>query len=748
MFVKTSVPMPYAALRRITFLAPLLAGVCVAQTDVRGTVSDSSSGERIPYANIVVAGATRGVAANAVGFYLLPSMPAGTYEITATAVGFQPLRKSVDVRGTTPITLNFLLKPQAVELEEVVVSGRAKPEQMEVQTSVHIVDKMELQRVPISGQADILRSLQILPGIVSTSDVNTQFYVRGGSGDQNLFLLDGMRIYNPFHAFGLFGSIDPDIIRTAEIYTGAFPADFGGRLSSVVNMVSRDGNASRFAGEASMNLLSTELQLEGPLSENVQLLFSGRKSLFSETFTRFFKSDVPLVFHDAFLKLTMKDSESQNRYGFRGFISEDRLLGATSADPDYRWSTSAFSVTSNVLSTDRMFWDVAVSAGSFGSERSGGNVQGTSNKVTELGLRTDITYYTDSRDLILFGFEFYFPNAQYQFINRLGVPSKIGETLPELSVWIRHQLRSLLLKADIGLRVDAGSLLRWGDAASAIQPRVSFSYHLTDLWLAKLSFGRFSQSFITVTNEDDVLPVFTPWIVIPKDLQPERADHYVAGFEGPVAEGISTNIQFFYKDYGSLVSYNRDRIEPSDPEFANAVGESYGTDALLRYSHPFVDAYVAYTFTRVILNLNGFRYSPRYDRRHTVNALMVLHPWAALDISFRWEFGSGLPFTRSVGFYDRLTLSGRFPDPFYEETGTPIAIYGDKNSARLPAYHRMDVSLRYRLRLFGGLGVAAGASVVNVYDQQNIFYFDRRTGRRYTMLGFFPSASVSLEYQP
>ncbi|MEX0737206.1 MAG: TonB-dependent receptor, partial [Bacteroidota bacterium] len=172
---------------------PLLA----QQSDLRGVVSDSSTGERIPYANIVITSINKGAAANLSGFYLIPSVPAGTYQVTASAVGFVRQIRTVIVRGAEPVTLNFRLPSQAVELEEIVVSGKSKPELLDVQTSVHVIDKAEMKLVPVTTQGDVLKSIQILPGFVSTSDVNSQFNVRGGGSDQNLILLDGMRIYNP-----------------------------------------------------------------------------------------------------------------------------------------------------------------------------------------------------------------------------------------------------------------------------------------------------------------------------------------------------------------------------------------------------------------------------------------------------------------------------------------------------------------------------------------------------------------------
>lgn len=721
------------------------------QADIHGTVSDSTTGERIPYANVIVLGLSKGSAANTAGYYRIPSLPLGAYDIQASAVGFEKRTVRVVVLDDKTITVNFVLPPSTVRLNEVVVTESMKPELLSTQTSVHVIDQSELKQVPVGPQPDILKSIQILPGFVTTSDVNAQFYVRGGAGDQNLFLLDGMRIYNPFHAFGLFSTFDPDIVRTTEVYTGAFPSDFGGRLSAVVNMISRDGNAGQFSSGVNVNFLSSKIQIEGPIGNSVQGIFTGRKSLFSNTFKTYLKQDVPLSFYDAFAKLSIKDPSSQDRYSVQALITDDYLSGSSGSDAAYSWSTKAVGVEGNFLMSDRLFWNLTLSLSDYEARRivgEFGSAPPGRSTISEFGLRANITSYTDSKDIYFFGFELDFPKAEYQFVDRLGTQVRLAETLLQFSLWMRYQLNADGVNADLGLRAEIGNFFRWGDIESALEPRASISIPLSDQWRAKASYGRFSQGLITVSNEDDILPIFTPWIVIPTALKPQTANHYVLGVEGPLTPVLSATVQAFYKQYPSLVAYNRDKIEVTDPDYINAEGESRGAEVLLRYSVPFMDFFASYTLTKVVLAQSGFEYPPRYDRRHTVNLLNVLRPAQGLDVSFRWEFGSGLPFTRLVGFYEKLSLGDAYPNSYVDETGQPIPIYGAKNGARLPTYHRLDVNVNYILLRLPGLEAKIGAGVTNAYDRKNIFYFDRATGRRTNMLRFFPTAAFSLEFRP
>jgi outer membrane cobalamin receptor len=733
----------------LTALLPLLA---FAQAlDIRGVVADSASGELIPYANIVLLNTSRGAASNAYGFYLIPSVPQGTYDIAASAVGYGRQVKSVVVTGTAAITVNFRLAQRPVEMREVISSGKGRTEMLQVYPSAHVLEKAELQMVPVTGQPDIFRSIQILPGIVSTSDVNSQFYVRGGASDQNLILLDGMKIYNPFHAFGLFSIFDPDIVKTAEVFTGGFPADYGGRLSSVISILSRDGNASSFAGHANVNFLSSKLQLEGPISQNLQLIATGRKSLFPETLKRFLNQSVPLSFYDGLVKATLKRPDSQDKFSLQAFVSGDDLKSSDPEEPDYTWKSTAAAVQVNTLLQDRLFVNTVVSGSQFDQKRNpkaSTSISPSSTTVREFTVRSEATYYTSSKDLYFFGFDMSFPSVEYQLVTRFGEQKTLSSTNPELGAWVRYQMQLDRLTADAGLRTEIGALLRGRSIKSGLLPRLSFSYDIDGNWKGKASYGRFSQEVVTVTNEDDVIPIFTPWIAVPDNLEAEQADHYVLGVDGNPLRNLSTTFNAYYKHYSSLVTYNRDKVDATDPDYINSTSNAYGGEALIRFSSKFIDLYAAYTLSWVRIDQSGFVYSPRYDRRHAANLLASLRLIKGVDLTMRWELGSGLPFTQSLGFYDKLTMGDLYPNPFLTETGTPYTLYGPKNAARLPAYHRLDVNVSYALTIFSRIRSALGMNIINVYNRKNVFYFERATGRRINMLGFFPSLNLTLEFLP
>ena len=733
----------FAFLLLIVASVPLLAqGV-----DIRGVVSDSTTGEKIPFANIVLKNSNKGAASNIQGFYLVSNVRPGAYIVTVSSIGYQTKSRTINVLPGQSVVLNLELAPKAVEFSEIVVTDQAKRELTEINTSIHVLDQRDVKLVPTTVQEDIFRSIKILPGIVSTSDVNSQFYVRGGGGDQNLILLDGMKIYNPYHAFGIFSIFDSDIIKTTEVYTGAFPPGFGGRLSSVVNMTTRDGRANVVSGKANINFISSKLQIEGPLIGDATIVVSGRKSLFSNTFKDFLQKDVPLSFFDAFAKVTVEGS-AHGKYGFQTFFSGDDLKSSNPEEPDYFWRNDAVGFTASGLIQDRVYINAVGFENTFRARRdpkASKSGSPASTSVREVGVRANATMYTDSRDLYFFGFEFSFPTLEYNLINTYGTPRRLYSAFVETSTWFRYQASMGQLQMDGGFHVDVSSMFDRGAGISVIQPRLNVSYSLFEEWKAKASYGRFNQNIITVNNEDDVISIFDAWIRVPDELQPEQADHYVVGLEGNILPTLSMNVQSYFKSYGSLISYNRDKIDARDPDYVNGKGESYGFEALVRFGIPLLDVYAAYTLGWTTISSDGLTYPPRYDRRHNVNLLAVLHLLTDLDVTMRWEVGSGFPFTQTVGYYDRLGYGDIFRGWPFGETGKPYSILGPKNDSRLPSYHRLDASVTYTFTLNPIKG-NVGVHIINVYDHRNIFYFDRQTGRQITMLPFFPSATLNLEY--
>lgn len=734
-------------MRTITLLTLILSGTLLwAQgLDVRGVVADSATGERIPYANITVRGTTRGASTNLNGFYLITNLPFGTYELAASAVGYRTEVRKVVVRGREPVVVSFRLSQRTVEFSEIIVESERVVEKLDA-ASIHVLGEQQILDVPSAGVPDVFRSLTLLPGIVSTSDVSSKFFVRGGAGDQNLILLDGMRIYNPFHAFGVYSVFDPDIIRSAQVMTGAFPAGYGNRLSSVVNLSTRQGNSSRLAGRAEANFLSGKLLLEGPITGGNSWLASGRTSLTDRGLKHFLRNPSPVSFYDAFLKATIGSETGRN--SFRGFISGDDITSPNPQEPDHSWRSYALAVSLSGLAYERIYVDGTVYSSSFKIRRDtkqSNVIFPAESRVGDDGMRIDLTIHTEESGLFMTGFQFDLPDYEFKFTTNANTERTFQSTDTEIWLWLRHQNDFEIFQTDLGVHLDVVSLASKGPSLQALQPRASLALRLSDLWRARLSFGVYNQRVITISNEDDITSLFEAWISIRDPLRPEEAHHYVAGVEGLLTDVLSIDLQAYYKNYPSIVLYNREKYFPEDPDYINGTGKAYGGELLARFASSLLDLYASYALGWTQVTTGGFVYAPRYDRRHTVNTLGVLHPLNNLDIAIRWEFGSGYPFTQTIGYYDRLLLGNLGSGPWYGEMGIPYSILGEKNAARLPDYYRIDASVTYHFT-FEPLRGSIGLNLANLTNRKNILYYDRKTGQRVHMLDFFPSASLRVEY--
>ena len=726
--------------------APTGSGMPGLSADIRGVVSDSTTGERLLGVNLVLKGTRRGATTNVSGFYIITSVPSGTYELTASAVGYERRVLVVRVSGAEPLSINVKLTARVIQTGEIVVRSEGISALTERSASVHIMTPKEIQALPAMAQSDLLRSLQMLPGITSTSDVSAKFFVRGGAGDQNLILLDGMKIYNPFHAFGLFSILDPDIVRSAEVHTGAFPAGYGGRLSSIVNVTTKEGNLSKISGNANVNFLSGKLELDGPFSETNSWLVSGRSSLFSHAVDRIIPNPAPLSFYDVFFKGTI--GTSTGRIGIRGYTSGDDVEPEAPDQPSHSWRNAALSAVLSGVADDRTYFDATVTY-SYSKNtrvpRQAVSVTPASSKLEELGLKVELSSFMENQDTFFEGFEMNFPSIDDSLYTNNIFPNEFKDSQINWYAWLRYLGKWGDFGYDVGVHSDLLLLVGGNPIQQGLQPRLTLSYDLGRTWVAKASYGVFTQDLITVSNEDDLITLFDAWVFLPEELRPEVAHHYVLGVEGNLLPSLALSVQAYAKEYSSLTLYNSLKVFPEDPDYINGTGLARGAEALVRFASPFVDILASYSLSDVTVSVNNTTYAPRYDRRHTLKAVSTFHLFDGLDFTLRWDYGSGYPFTQNAGFYDRLSLSGIGTDPFPGGTGTPSRTLGQKNAARLPAYHRLDAGVTYKISL-GSLRGTVGASVINLSNQKNILYYDRNTGKTDYMIPFFPTASLSLEF--
>lgn len=734
----------------IRLLIVLTAAVSLAaaqRSDLRGTVADSANGEKLPFATVSIAELKRGTVTTASGFYLLAGLPYGTYTVTVSALGYQTRTATVRIAGTEPVSKNFVLSSRPIEVSGVDVVGQRSTELSGATVSAHRLGQKDLMQVPVTGQADLFRSIQVLPGVVAGSDVSSKFFVRGGAGDQNLIIYDGLKIYNPFHAFGIFSIFDPDIIKSTEVYTGGFPAGFGGRLSSVINVQSDDGNAARFAGKAGVNLISGKLQLEGPLPGENSWIVNVRRSLLDNGLDRFLTEPPPIEFHDIFAKVRFGGGD-YGKYSANFFTARDRISARSAADASHDWNAVAGSLRISDLLQDRAYFESVISYSKFGIDRTAslsGVITPASSTITDMSIRSDFTIFSESQDLYLFGFEVSGLGSEFSYA--VGPTRSIAQklTAAEFWSWFRYQTTLGPVALDAGLHTDMLGLLNGLTFSTVFQPRVSGVLTLTDVWKLKASAGSYTQRLLTLTNEDDITSLYEAWYILPKSEEPEKAVHLIAGVEGRPAPDVTLSLQVYRKTYARLSLYNRDKRLSTEPDFVRGTGLAQGVEVMVRWTLSDLDLYSAYTYGRTTVTVGPYSYPPRYDRRHTLNAMATLRILSGLDLTAKWEFGTGYAYTQSSAMYFRRTFDDLGRSPLLNDEGSMYISLGEKNAARLPAFHRLDLTLTYRYAA-GPVRGDAGLNLINVYDRKNILYYDRKTAQTVHMLPLMPSAFITAEF--
>ena len=723
---------------------------CQRRGTLRGVVSDSSNGEALAFGNIYIKELNIGASTDIHGYYVITSIPAGkTYTAIVSFIGYR--RKEIDfvIQPGRVTELNVELSTTSVELEAVQKVANYEVEKNETDVGLQRITTVELESLPKGVETDILRSLQYMPGVQTTGDVSAKFYVRGGASNQNLVLLDGVPIYNPFHALGLFSTIDPDITNNLEFYKGGFSAEYGGRLSSVVSINTKDGNSNRFSGKFSSSFLTAKALVEGPIPHG-SFIVSGRKSYSADILKKFLNNNnVPAEFYDLAFKLNYANPEivEGGKITAQGFFSRDDIISPSEFTEDYRLSNNLFGFKWFQVGDVPLFFEIGVSVSNFNGELipklSG--VRSKKNELTDVGLEMDFTYIFDSKDEIALGLHIHDIQTKLFLENSLGNISDIGGKGTLISFYAKYKfLQYENLGIDIGNRFNLTRLTGTEDAKYMFEPRLSLTYRLHPQLALKAAAGIYQQELTTLSDDNELLTVFEPWLITPSYIEPARAVHYIAGLDFDITSDLFLSIENYYKSINSLPLLNEGKLFPSDPDFISGKGEAYGTEIMLKYQTDFITFNVSYTRSWAYKIDGDKRYYPKYDQRNAGNVMIDLNFGKGWKMSSVWVYNSGLPFTQRTGFIDYNSFSDYFSPWTYSYEKNVDPLFATKNLGRLPDYHRLDLSLTKIFDLYY-FKIHAAVSIINVYNRANIFYFKTDTGERVNMLPIIPTATIKVE---
>jgi hypothetical protein len=748
---------------------------------IRGFVYDNKTGEPVIFTNVVLKGTSLGSTTDQNGFYSITKIPAGDYTIQVSYLGYQTLEEAISVEDDDILTQKLYLKEQNVQLETFEVSAEKEEARTEVKMSMTKLTPKQITKMPsVGGQPDLAQYLQVLPGVVFTGDQGGQLYIRGGSPIQNKVLLDGMIVYNPFHSIGLFSVFDTDILRNADVYTGGFNAEYGGRISSIMDITTKDGNKRYHTGKISANPFGAKLSVEGPLKRakergdgTVSYLFSGKTSYLEQTSKSLYSyvdsAGLPFNFNDFYGKVSF-NTESGSKFNVFGLNFNDRVN--FSENSSLNWVNSGFGsnfvlvpATSPVLVSG----DFSYSTYDILFEEQGAGERRSSIDGFNFGL--DFSYFL-GQNTVKWGFEFLGFSTDFRFFNPLGREISQTENTTEFGIYGKTKLTSGKWIFDPSFRLHYYATL----STFSPEPRLGVKFNATSNLRFKFAGGLYSQNLIAANSDRDIVNLFYGFLSGPEDLQSEftqkdgstrdvthklqKSAHAILGAEYDLNRRMNINVEGYYKGFGQLTNVNRDKIfkdnadnsEKPDSlkkDFIIESGDAYGIDFVFKYEYKRLYLWAVYSHSYV-RRWDGIReYFPVFDRRHNINLLGTygFGKDANWELSARWNLGSGLPFTPTQGFYQKFTFEdGIYSDYSTANTNQVGILYGEINSKRLPYYHRLDINIKRTVVLGEVSELELNAGVTNAYNRANIFYFDRVSFERVNQLPILPSFGLSLRF--
>ncbi|MCF8464338.1 MAG: TonB-dependent receptor [Flavobacteriales bacterium] len=746
---------------------------------IKGFVYDKENGEPVLFTNVIVKGTTLGAATDVNGYYTITNVPVGEQTVQITYLGYDTLTSTITVDDDRIASLNLYLVKSSVKLNEVQISADRQEALTEVRTSVTKLTPKEMKQIPtVSGESDLAQVLQVQPGIVFTGDQGGQLYIRGGSPIQNKVLLDGMIVYNPFHSIGFFSVFETDIIKTADIYTGGYNAEFGDRVSSIMDIKTRDGNRKKFAGKLSFNPFGANLLLEGPIIKmkedrggSLTYLVSGKTSYLKYTSKVLYPyvndgQGLPFNFTDIFAKMTYS-ANSGSKINLFGFSFNDQVT--YQSINNYKWNS--FGVGTNVLivpSGSQVLLEPFFNYSSYRIELTGGGSEDTRfSQIGGFNGGMNFTYYFGKSELkfgpFLQGFQ-----TRYEFTNSVGQQIGNDETqnTTDFGVYAKFKWswRDKIV-IEPSFRVHYYASL----GVASPEPRLGAKWNITKWLRMKYAFGLFAQNMISANSDRDVVNLFYGFLTAPENLPKtfdgkeiknplDRAMHNIVGFEFDLGKRISVNVEGYMKHFLQLSNVNRNKLFADNAEntevpdglkkdFIIETGKAMGLDFVVKYAYKRLYMWAVYSLSKVDRYDGITTYFPFFDRRHNVNLVAAYTFGKNLnwEASVRWNLGSGFPFTQTAGFYENLVFDGGINTDYTTQNGTLGVEYGELNKGRLPYYHRLDLSVKRSFEL-GPTTLDAVIGITNVYNRENIFYIDRVRYERVNQLPILPSLGLSWQF--
>lgn len=775
-------------------LLVMSAGGVIAQVTLSGFVKESTSLENLPGAIIKVAGSDKFVVSNDFGYYSI-SLPQGNYTFDIHFPGYESLSYTFSLQQTTSYDFMIGTKDE-LEGAEIVSSTRKADE---VRMGTHQLKISDIKAVPtLLGEKDVFKVIKLLPGVQKGQEGSSGFNVRGGGTDQNLIILDDAVVYNASHLFGFFSTFNGDALKGVELIKGGYPAKYGERLSSVLNITMKEGNKDHYTGEVGIGLLSSRITLEGPIVKNkASFLVSGRRTYLDALLQPLLKASADVsggyYFYDLNAKVNYQLNEKNSVY-LSGYFGRDRFYmkdkafasGGNSMKMGFGWGNATGTLRWNHIFNPKLFANLTLNYSNYNMAV---NIQEKYNNssytlkllsaIDDIGVKYDLTYYWRSDNTVKVGYKLtrhlFRPNAITVKDNGVADTS-YGKDAASYVSWEHNIYVDDEWKVTKNLAVNTG--LRGSAFTSGsktyfnIEPRLSVRYLINDLTSLKASYTIMNQYMHLLSSTGINLPTDL-WVPATGLVAPQRAYQYSLGvFRDILNPNFTIGLEGYYKTMDNIITYKEGAsfMELNDPfapnpnkdnswedKVVSGNGRSYGAELMIQKHKGKFTGWLAYTLSKTQYRFSGVNkdewFYPRFDRRHDLNLVGFYELTKDIRLNALFTIATGNPVSLPQHEIENVTFipsNGNISNGYTSSK----TLYSDRNDFRTEVYHRMDVGIQFIKERKRGTRTWE-ISFYNVYNRKNPFFYnlgyDKGTGGtslyKYTIFPFIPSFSYSFKFK-
>lgn len=730
---------------------------------ISGYVRETGSRELLPGVNIYVPELKTGTVTNNYGFYSL-SLPSGTYRITYSFVGYQPVVKDIIVNKNLNIDIDLT---SSILLEDIVISAE-KAERVSESNRMSTISMpvSQIRYVPaLLGEKDVFKVLQLMPGVQKGSEGSSGLYVRGGGPDQNLIILDDAPVYNAFHLFGFFSIFNGDALKSVELTKGGFPARYGGRLSSVVEMTMKDGNKQKFAGEAGIGLISSRLLIEGPIKKDTSSFIVSARRTYIDILTRpFMPEDANggYYFYDLNAKINY-DLNRRHKLYLSGYFGRDKFqfIDRNRYDNNYYknkgglfWQNATGTLRWNHQVSNKIFTNTSLIYSSYDlrifneeKDKYGTYSLKYNSGIRDIALKYDLEYHVSGKYLFRAGM-----STTNHLFTPTAVVEKDSQTLYDFKNKITYNSQESGLYAEnhinINNKFQANAGLRFVHFIANeksyyfLEPRLSMNYLIKEGLSAKAAFATMNQSIHLLSNTGIGLPTDL-WVPSTDRIRPQNSKQISAGLAQDLPEkNLIITLEGYYKWSKNNLGYKPGASfllldDPTDAQsftwqdnVTAGEGKSYGVELLVQKKTGKLSGWIGYTLSWTKLRFDEINFGEyfwaRYDRRHDISIVAIYKLRENITLSGTWVYGTGSAITLPLGEFPATNwspLTQYIPNnQYYYEYYNMVTDYGEVNSFRMKAYHRFDVAVQFHKQMKRHKRTWE-IGFYNAYSRKNPFFY-------------------------